>query len=255
MTLTAKLDGKVALVTGASSGLGRHFALTLARSGARVALAGRRADRLHAVAREIGEAGGHASSIAIDVIDPQSIANGVARATTTLGAIDILVNNSGIATSKPALETTVEEWDNTLDTNLRGAFLVAQAVARGMVEHGRGGAIVNISSITALRTAGQLTAYAASKAGLTHLTRQLALEWARHGIRVNAIAPGYIETDINRTFFASPAGEAVIRRIPQRRLGKPEDLDGALLLLASDASKYMTGAVLTVDGGHVVSAL
>ncbi|MGE0725409.1 MAG: SDR family NAD(P)-dependent oxidoreductase [Alphaproteobacteria bacterium] len=255
MTLTVRLDGKVALVTGASSGLGHHFALTLAKAGARVALAGRRTDRLHAVAREIGAGGGHAASVSIDVIDPDSIRAGLLKATATLGAIDILVNNSGVANAKPAIEMSVEEWDGTLDTNLRGAFLMAQAVAKDMVARGRGGAMINIASITAIRTAGQLSAYAASKAGLVHLTAQLALEWARHGIRVNAIAPGYIETEINRSFFASPAGEAVIRRIPQRRLGRPEDLDGALLLLASDAGRYMTGSTITVDGGHVVSAL
>ncbi|MGE0718949.1 MAG: SDR family NAD(P)-dependent oxidoreductase, partial [Alphaproteobacteria bacterium] len=246
---------KVAFVTGASSGLGRHFATTLAAAGARVVLAARRKDRLHALAREIGEAGGHAMSVALDVVDPESIAAAVARATEAMGPIDVLVNNSGVATSRSALETTAEEWDSTLDTNLRGAFLMAQAVARDLVARGRGGAIVNIASVTAFRTAGQLSAYAASKAGLVHLTRVLALEWARHRIRVNAVAPGYIETDINRTFFATPAGEAVIRRIPQRRLGKPEDLDGALLLLASDAGAYMTGSVITVDGGHVVNPL
>lgn len=249
------LDHKVAFVTGASSGLGLHFAKTLARAGARVALAARRKDRLHAAAREIGEAGGHAMSVALDVIDPESIDAAVARVADTMGPIDILVNNSGVATAKPALETTPEDWDGVLDTNLRGAFLVARAVARHLVDRGHPGSIINIASVTAFRTAGQLSAYAASKAGLAHLTSVLALEWARYGIRVNAIAPGYIETDINRSFFASPAGEAVIRRIPQRRLGKPEDLDGALMLLASDAGRYMTGTTITVDGGHVVSPL
>ncbi len=253
--MNVSLKNKVALVTGASSGLGMHFAHTLARAGAHVALAARRKDRLHAVAREIGEAGGHAMSVAMDVIDPQSIEAAVARVADTLGPIDILVNNSGIAVSRSALETTPEEWDGTMDTNLRGAFLVARAVANHLVARSHPGSIVNIASITAFRTAGQLSAYAASKAGLVQLTNVLALEWARHGIRVNAIAPGYIETDINRSFFASPAGEAVIRRIPQRRLGKPEDLDGALLLLASDAGRYMTGSTIIVDGGHVVSAL
>ncbi|MCC7276537.1 MAG: glucose 1-dehydrogenase [Alphaproteobacteria bacterium] len=256
MGVKFSMDGKVALVTGASSGLGRHFALTLARAGARVALAARRKDRLHALAREIGEAGGHAMSIALDVVEPQSVIAAVARAAETLGPIDVLVNNSGVANATAALDVTPEEWDGTLDTNLRGAFLMAQAVARDLVARGHhGSSIINIASVTAFRTAGQLAAYAASKAGLVHLTRVLALEWARHGIRVNAIAPGYIETDINRTFFASPAGEAVVRRIPQRRLGRPEDLDGALLLLASEAGQYMTGSVITVDGGHVVSPL
>ena len=249
------LDRKVALVTGASSGLGLHFAQTLARAGARVALAARRKDRLHAAAREIGEAGGHAMSVAMDVVDPESVEAAVAKVAETMGPIDILVNNSGIAVAKPAVETTAEDWDGTMDTNLRGAFLVARSVARHLIERGHAGSIVNIASITALRTAGQLAAYASSKAGLVHLTQSLAMEWARHGIRVNAIAPGYFETDINRGFFASPAGQAMIRRIPQRRLGKPADLDGALMLLASDAGAYITGTTITVDGGHVVSSL
>ncbi|MGE0719153.1 MAG: SDR family NAD(P)-dependent oxidoreductase, partial [Alphaproteobacteria bacterium] len=177
---STSMAGKVAFVTGASSGLGRHFATTLAAAGARVVLAARRKDRLHALAREIGDAGGHAMSVALDVVDPESIAAAVARATEAMGPIDVLVNNSGVATSRSALETTAEEWDSTLDTNLRGAFLMAQAVARDLVARGRGGAIVNIASVTAFRTAGQLSAYAASKAGLVHLTRVLALEWARH---------------------------------------------------------------------------
>ncbi|BBK32094.1 NAD(P)-dependent dehydrogenase (short-subunit alcohol dehydrogenase family) [Stella humosa] len=249
------LTDKIALVTGASSGLGRHFARTLAASGARVAVAARRTDRLQDLAREIAAAGGQALPVALDVTDPASIDAAIARVAAELGPIDILVNNSGVATAKPALETTAEDWDGVMDTNLRGAFLVAQAVARHLVAAKRPGAIVNIASVTAMRTMGQLSAYAASKAGLDHLTRVLALEWARHGIRVNAIAPGYIETEINSAFFASPAGEAVIKRIPQRRLGQPSDLDGALMLLASDAGRYMTGATIIVDGGHVVSPL
>ena len=171
-----------------------------------------------------------------------------------MAGIDILVNNAGIVVAKPALELTADDWDLTIATNLRGAFLVAQAAARRMAGTG-GGSIVNIASIAGLRTGGHLAAYAASKAGLIHLTRNLAVDLARNGVRVNAIAPGYIETELNAEFFASKAGEDMIRRIPQRRLGRPEDLDGSLLLLASDASRYMTGAVLVVDGGHSVNPL
>ena len=168
--------------------------------------------------------------------------------------IDILVNNAGIVIAKPALELSVTDWDVTVATNLRGAFLVAQAAAKRMAESG-GGSIVNIASIAGLRTGGHIAAYAASKAGLIHLTKNLAVELARSKVRVNALAPGYIETELNADFFASKAGEELIRRIPQRRLGRPEDLDGPLLLLASDASRYMTGTVLVVDGGHSVNPL
>jgi len=255
MSFTARLDGRVALVTGASSGLGRHFALTLANAGARVALAARRTDRLADLAREIARGGGEAAPVRMDVTDAASVARAVGEAEAALGAVEVLVNNSGLAVPVAALETGEAEWDTTLDTNLRGAFLVAQAVARRLVALGRGGTIVNIGSVVGLRTMPQLAAYGASKAALHHLTRILALEWARHRIRVNAIAPGYIETDINREHFATPAGAALVKRIPQRRLGQPEDLDGVLLLLASDASAYMTGTVVQVDGGHVVAGL
>jgi NAD(P)-dependent dehydrogenase (short-subunit alcohol dehydrogenase family) len=157
--------------------------------------------------------------------------------------------------TKGVLEASESDWDQILDTNLKGAWLVAQAVARHMADHKQGGSIVNIASITGLRVAGQVSAYATSKAALLHLTRSMALELARHKIRVNAIAPGYIATELNQDFFASPAGEALIKRIPQRRLGQPEELDGALLLLASNASSYMTGSTIVVDGGHLQSSL
>jgi len=244
------LDGKTALVTGASSGLGRHFAQVLARKRATVILAARRVDSLKEACAEIEAAGGKASAVALDVTDEASIA----AAFEQVGApLDILVNNAGIQNAKPALETTAAEWDRVVDTNLRGVFLVAQAAAKGM--KGRGGSIVNVASILGHRVAGNLASYAASKAGVVRLTEALALEWARHGIRVNALCPGYVETDLNSDFFASEPGQALIRRIPQRRLGRLEDLDGALLLLASDASRYMTGSSLVVDGGHLVSSL
>jgi NAD(P)-dependent dehydrogenase (short-subunit alcohol dehydrogenase family) len=248
------LSGHTALVTGASSGLGRHFAKVLASAGARVAIGARRMDRLVTLAEEIRASGGEALLVELDVTDEASVERAVGESADVLGGLDILVNNAGIVIAKPALELTLADWDATIATNLRGAFLVAQAAARRMADQG-GGSIVNIASIAGLRTGGHIAAYAASKAGLIHLTKNLAIELARAKVRVNALAPGYIETDLNAEFFATRAGEEVIRRIPQRRLGRPEDLDGALLLLASDASRYMTGAVLVVDGGHSVNPL
>ncbi|WP_425449956.1 SDR family NAD(P)-dependent oxidoreductase [Virgifigura deserti] len=246
------LSGHAALVTGASSGLGRRFALTLARAGAKVALAARRGDRLADVAREIEAFDGRAFPVILNVTDPVSVRDAVAAAETELGAITILVNNAGVAGAKPMLEQDEADWDRVIDTNLKGAWLVAQEVARHMIRLGHGGSIVNIASILGLRAASQVAAYGASKAGLIHLTRSMAVELARHDIRVNAIAPGYFDTELNHEFLSSTAGQAMLKSIPQRRFGRPEDLDGALLLLASDASAYMTGGVITVDGGHSV---
>lgn len=247
------LTGKVALVTGASSGLGRQFALTLAEAGADVVVAARRAERLHELAGEIAGHGRRGEALSLDVSDPASIAAATATAWSTMGRIDILVNNAGVALTKPFLEQTVEDWDFVLDTNLKGAFLVAQAVARRMVEDGRGGNIVNIASIIAQRVEKQLVAYAASKAGLVQVTKTMALELARHDIRVNAIAPGYVITEINKDFLESEAGEKMKRGVPMRRFGAVEDLDGPLLLLAGDGSRFMTGSVVTVDGGHTLA--
>lgn len=249
------LTGKTALVTGASSGLGRHFALVLARAGAKVGLAARRLEALEAVAADIRARGGQASCAQLDVSDVAGIAPALDELERALGPIDILVNNSGTSRAKPLLEQTEADWDSVVDVNLKGAFFVATETARRMRARARGGSIINIESILSFRQIGHIAPYAASKAGLTQLTRTMALELARHQIRVNGIAPGYFATDINREFFETEAGAAMIRRIPQRRLGEPEDLDGALLLLASDASRYMTGATIVVDGGHLVSAL
>jgi NAD(P)-dependent dehydrogenase (short-subunit alcohol dehydrogenase family) len=191
----------------------------------------------------------------MDVGDVQSVAAGFAAAEAALGPVTVLVNNAGVAATGPALETSEADWDRVLDVNLKGAFFVAAEAARRMARAGKGGAIVNIASIAGLRAAGGIAAYAAAKAGLDHLTRVLALEWARFGVRVNALAPGYIATDLNRDFLASEAGKAIEKRIPMRRFGEPSDLDGALLLLASDAGRFMTGATVVVDGGHLSSAL
>jgi NAD(P)-dependent dehydrogenase (short-subunit alcohol dehydrogenase family) len=247
------LAGRAAIVTGASGGLGRQFALTLAKAGAKVALAARRTDALTSVAAEIAAFDGRAIPIKLDVTDVGSVKKAIADAATELGPITVLINNSGIARVKPVLDHDVETWDEVTSTNLRGAWLMAQETARHMVDHGRGGSIVNIASILGLRSIGGLSSYLASKAGLIHLTRGMAVELARHDIRVNALAPGYYNTDMNRPFFESPPGQAMIKRIPQRRLGEPADLDGALLLLASDAGRYMTGTVIVVDGGHSIN--
>jgi NAD(P)-dependent dehydrogenase (short-subunit alcohol dehydrogenase family) len=249
------LSGRRALVTGASSGLGRHFATTLASAGAAVAVAARRRDRLDALVAEIAAAGGHAVAVEMDVTNGDSVRTACAAAARALGPLDVVVNNAGISIVKAPLALEDADWDAVVGTNLRGAWLVAQTTARALVDAGRPGRIVNIASIVGLRTIGQLAPYAAAKAGLVHLTRVLAMEWARHRIQVNAIAPGYVETELNRDFWASPAGRRLIERVPQRRLGQPEDLDGPLLLLASDAGAFMTGSVLVVDGGHTVTSL
>jgi NAD(P)-dependent dehydrogenase (short-subunit alcohol dehydrogenase family) len=249
------LTDKVALVTGASSGLGVHFARTLAAAGASVAIAARRVERLSSLQAELQTPDADAVAVALDVQSGDSITAAFAAVEQALGPIDIVVNNAGISIVKPALEMPVEDWDAVVNTNLRGAWLVAQAAGKRWLMAKRPGVIVNIASILGLRTIGQVAPYNASKAGLIHLTRALAMEWARHDIRVNAICPGYIETEMNSDFWKTPAGQRLIDRIPQRRIGKPEHLDGALLLLASDAGTFMTGSVLTVDGGHTVSSL
>ncbi|HEX7327317.1 MAG TPA: glucose 1-dehydrogenase [Casimicrobiaceae bacterium] len=249
------LDGQVALVTGANGGLGSHFARTLARAGAAVALTARRRESLSALAREIESGGGRVIPVALDVTLPDDARRAIDEAAAALGPVTVVVNNAGVAITKPLLDHTDDDWRQVIGVNLDGAWRVAQAAARHMVAHGRGGSIVNIASVLGLRVTAQVPSYAASKAGLIHLTRAMAVELARHRIRVNALAPGYIETAINRGFFASEAGQAMVKRIPQRRLGKHEDLDGALLLLASDAGAYITGSVLAVDGGHHVSSL
>ena len=253
--MNLSLAGKTALVTGANGGLGSHFARTLAQAGASVAVAARRVESLAEVTQAIAQAGGKAAPVALDVTSPASVAEAFDGAAAALGPVTVVVNNAGIAITKPLLEHTEEDWQQVIEVNLNGAWRVAQAAARHMVKHGRGGSIVNIASILGLRVSAQVPSYAASKAALIQLTKAMALELARHDIRVNALAPGYVETGINREFFASEPGQALIKRIPQRRIGKPEELDGALLLLASDAGSFTTGAVFTVDGGHVINTL
>lgn len=245
------LTGRRALITGASGGLGQHFARTLARAGAEVVLAARRADKLEAAVLAIREAGGKASAVSLDVTDRAS----VCAALDAVGAPDILVNNAGVSGTKRPLDYTDQDWDWVLDTDLKGAWMVAQETARRLVAAGQPGSLINITSILASRVTGLLTPYAAAKAGLAHLTRALALELARYQIRVNSIAPGYFITDINREHLGGAEGEKFKQRIPTRRFGEYADLEGPLLLLASDAGRHMTGAELVVDGGHLVSAL
>ena len=247
--------GTRVLVTGASVGLGRHFAATLARAGAHVAAAARGVDKIEALATELRDSPGRIVPLALDVTSGESIRAALEATEKRLGGLDVLVNNAGIAVVKPLFEWTEADWDRVVDTNLRGAWLVAQETARRMVARGSGGAIINIASVLGIRPIGQVPAYTAAKAGLIQLTRTLAMELARHDIRVNAIAPGYVETEMNRGFWETPPGKALIARIPQRRIGQPEELDGVLLLLASGASRYMTGSVVVVDGGHLCSSM
>ncbi len=243
------LSGKAAIVTGAGSGLGRHFALMLARAGASVAALGRDPAKLDGVVKEIEAFDGRAIAAKVDVLDRASILQAIATAETELGPIAILVNNAGITVHKPLLDQSEDDWDMVLDTNLKGAWLMAQETARHMVRLGHGGSIVNIASVLGLRAAGGVPGYVAAKAGLVHLTRAMAQELARHKIRVNALCPGYFATEMTRAFLASPEGEKLIKTIPQRRVGDAGDLEGPLLLLASDAGAYMTGSVIVIDGG------
>jgi NAD(P)-dependent dehydrogenase (short-subunit alcohol dehydrogenase family) len=249
------LAGQTALVTGASSGIGRHLALLLAAAGAQVALAARRMDLLAEATRAIEADGGRACPIVLDVTRSESVAAAVAAAEAVLGPLSLLVNNAGVTVAKPVLEHTEADWDYVLDTNLKGAWMMAREFARHLIDRGRPGRIVNIASVLGIRTIAHLPAYCAAKAGLIHLTHVLAMELARHRILVNALAPGYLETDFNREFLHSEAGKRLAARIPLRRVAGPEDLDGAMLLLASPAGAYITGAVIPVDGGHGVAPI
>ena len=254
MATNFDLSGKVALVTGASSGLGARFAKVLADNGARVVLASRRVDRLKELRAEIEAAGGSAHVVALDVTDPATIAAAVAHAETEAGPIDILVNNSGVSTTQRLVDVTPADFDYVFGTNTRGAFFVAQEVAKRMIARGkanpnRPARIINIASMAGLKVLAQIGVYCMSKAAVVHMTRAMALEWGRFGINVNAICPGYITTEINAAHWETEAGQKLIQMLPRKRIGSPEDLDGLLVLLASDRSGFVNGAIVAADDG------
>jgi NAD(P)-dependent dehydrogenase (short-subunit alcohol dehydrogenase family) len=247
-----RLDGRVALVTGASSGLGAHFGRVLAEAGAAVGLVARRGDRIAELAGEIDAAGGKALAITADVTRDADVTRAFTEIEAKLGVADIIVNNAGVVRNAPCLDLDEADWDTVMDINLKGVWRVSREGAKRLLAAGKGGSIVNIASIIGLNVAPDQMVYATSKGGVIQLTKSFAVELFQHGIRVNALCPGYFETEMNDQFFSSDAGKAYIKRIPPRRVGLPGELTGPLLLLASDAGSYINGAVLTVDGGHSI---
>ena len=254
------LSGRVALVTGASGGLGAQFARTLAAAGAGVVLAARRVERLKTLRAEIEAAGGDAHVVKLDVTDPDSIKAAVAHAETEMGTIDILVNNSGVSTTQKLVDVEPEDFDYVMNTNARGAFFVAQEVGKRMIARSRGaapgtftgGRIVNIASMAGLRVLGQIGVYCMSKAAVIHMTRAMALEWGRYGINVNAICPGYIDTEINHHHWQTEAGQKLVNMLPRKRVGQPKDLDAVLMMLCANESHFVNGAVISADDGFGV---
>ncbi len=250
----AGIAGKVAFVTGASSGLGARFARVLAAAGARVALAARRQDRLADLACELRADGCEAITLKLDVGSVASIQAAMAEAEKNLGPIDILVNNAGISRQSRLEDVTEADYDDVMDTNLKGAFFAAQAAARQMIAHGREGRIVNISSVAGLRALGQLSTYSMSKAAMVQMTRSMAREWGRHGINTNVICPGYIATEFTGDFVDTEAGRRMVAALPRKRLGEPRDLDALLLLLCSgEPSRFINGAIIAADDGFTAS--
>lgn len=249
------LSGKIALVTGAAGGLGQSFCDALGQAGATVVLAGRTKKSLEETAHALDAAGIHAGVAVMDTCKPDSVESAFTTAQKQFGVIDIVVANAGTAVTKRSVDLSFKDWNHVLNVNLTGSWLVFQEAAKRLIQTEQTGSLIAVSSILGHRVASSVLPYTVSKAGLEQMVRALALEWARHGIRVNALAPGYIETDLNREFFQSDAGQALIKRMPTRRLGQPDDLKGALMLLASDASLHMTGSSIVVDGGHLQSTL
>ena len=260
MSYEIDLSGRVAFVTGASSGLGAQFARTLSRAGAGVVLAARRVERLKTLRAELESEGGDAHVVTMDVTDPDSIKSAVAHAETEMGTIDILINNSGVSTTQKLLDVTPEDYDFMMGTNTRGAFFVAQEVARRMIDRSRGaapgtftgGRIVNVASMAGLKVLSQIGVYAMSKAAVIHMTRAMALEWGKFGINTNALCPGYIDTEINHHHWQTEAGQKLIAMMPRKRIGEPKDLDAALMMLCANESRFINGAVLAADDGFGV---
>ncbi len=258
MGIEVNFEGKVALITGASSGLGARFAKVLAMAGAQVILASRRVDRLKELRAEIEAEGGAAHVVTLDVTDYASIKSAIAHAETEAGAIDILVNNAGVSASGRLVDVTPEEYAFVMDTNQRGAFFVAQEVAKRMIARHKGDArkqhrIVNIGSVAGLRVVPELGLYSMSKASIVHMTKSMALEWGKFGINVNAICPGYIGTEMNLDYLGSEQGQQLVNTLPRKRVGKPEDLDGLLLLLSAEESHFINGAIMTADDGMSIA--
>jgi len=260
MAYEIDLSGRVAFVTGASSGLGAQFARVLAAAGAGVVLAARRIERLKTLRAEIEAEGGDAHVVGLDVSDPASIRAAVAHAETEMGAIDILVNNSGIGLTRKLTDVSPEDYDDVMSVNTRGAFFVAQEVAKRMIARSKGeapgtytgGRIVNVASMAGLRVFPQIGVYCMSKAAVVHMTRAMALEWGRFGINVNALCPGYIDTEINHHVWQTEAGQKMVQAMPRKRIGRPEDLDVALMMLCSNQSHFVNGAVISADDGQAV---
>ncbi len=260
MSYNIDLSGRVALVTGASSGLGEQFAKTLARAGAGVVLAGRRIERLKTLRAEIEGDGGDAHVVTLDVTDRDSIKSAVAHAETEMGTIDILVNNSGVGTTQLLTEVTEDDYDYVFNTNTRGAFFVAQEVGKRMIARSKGaapgtftgGRIVNIASMAGIKPLSRIGVYAMSKSAVVHMTRAMALEWGRYGINVNAICPGYIDTEINHSHWQTEQGQKLVAMLPRKRVGQPQDLDALIVMLASDQSHFVNGAVIAADDGFAI---
>ena len=257
MAYSIDLSGRVAFITGASSGLGAQFARTLSRAGAAVVLAARRIEKLKDLRAQLEGEGGDAHVVGLDVTDVDSIKAAVAHAETEMGSIDILVNNSGVSTTQRMQDVSEEDFDYVFDTNVKGSFFVAQEVGKRMLARSRGAApgsftgghIINIASAAGIRPLPQIGVYATSKAAVIHMTKSFALEWGRFGINVNALCPGYIDTEINHHHWETEQGRKLVQMLPRKRVGKPDDLDSALLMLASDRSHFINGAVLSADDG------
>ena len=246
------LTGKTAIITGASSGLGKHFAKTLSAAGANLVICARRVQNLEELKNEIDT---EVLVLPIDVTSEESVLSFFLEVRNSIGSADILINNAGTSDPKRFKDLDEESWNYVLETNLNGAYRVAKNFTDSLIQDNKSGSIVNIASILGLRVGLNLTSYATAKAGLVQLTKSMALELARSNIRVNAIAPGYILTEINDDFFATEEGQSYIKNIPMNRLGLESDLDGILLLLSSDASSFMTGSIIPVDGGHLINPL